>query len=54
MRARLAGFDKGKALLLFFSKTIPSRAICLASFAWSPATFGAPVPPFQLDQVTAG
>jgi hypothetical protein len=30
MRARLAGFERGRALLLFLSNTMPSRAICLA------------------------
>ena len=54
INAKLAGFDRGRALLLFFSRTIPSLAICLASVAWLPATLGAPVPPFQLDQVTGG
>jgi hypothetical protein len=54
IKAKLAGFERGRALLLFLSKTIPSLAICLTSVAWLPATFGAPAPPFQLDQVTAG
>lgn len=47
MIAKLAGFLSGRALLVFLSRTIPSRAIALATSLWLPWTFG---PPFPLHE----
>lgn len=43
MTAMLLGFLSGKALFVFFSRTIPSRAIFLTFSLWLPPTLYEPM-----------